>query len=305
LAGVLGLPGKSASAELIYTSFFGTGTPTNIYLTNNTLVDVKVDSSNPDGQFASGVLADDGVEMTIYNNIISNPSSLPLSYGVRAINAGSVPDINFNDIYNWQVQWDGVTAPDPNYNIAVNPNFDTSLAVQDRFHLVFGAGASACIDGGWDMAPGLPQFDYHGTARIIDSNNDGVAQPDMGAYENGCYLEFEQTEIFKSRPFDNLPLKVLKTGDPTLYASASTTYNQYGMFYGSEWTYSGGLAWASNDATPLYLHTSVYDSGFVDVGDWYEITMTFSTGCFIHPDKGTVRIWRLNQWFLPIQIQMP
>jgi len=33
--------------------------------------------------------------------------------------------------------------------------------------------------------------------------------------------------------------------------------------------------------------------------------MTSPTGCFIHPEKGTVRIWRLNQWFLPIQIQIP
>ena len=306
LAGFAGANGTAASAEMIYASFYGTGTPTNVYLTNNTLVDVKVDSSNPAGsQFASGVLADDGVAMTIYNNIISNSSSQPLSVGVRAINSGSVPEMNYNDIYNWESQWDGVTPPDPNYNIAVNPNFDTSLAFQDRFHLILGAGGSDCIDGGWDMAPGLPEFDYHGTVRIIDSDNDGEAQPDMGAYENGCYLEFEQTQIFKSRPFMNLPIKVMKTGDPTLYASASTTYDNYGMYYGSDWIYNGGLAWASGDATPLYLHTSVYDTGFVDVGDWYEIIMTSPTGCFIHPDKGTVRIWRLNQWFLPIQVQIP
>jgi len=303
-----GAAGVNGNAEAINV-YSNSATAQTVHVTNNTVEGVAVADTMPSGgafSLAGGIVAGDHISMTVYNNILAaNDSSTPPenfgSVAIRTENTGVITEVNNNDTWNWVSDFAGnISMPDPSEaaNIDVFPNFDDSLSFPDRFHLIFGAGASECVDGGWDMAPGLPQFDYHGTARIIDSNNDGVAQPDMGAYENGCYLEFEQTAFYKKRPFTNLPIKVLKTGDPTLFASATTYSSQHGTI---DWVYSGGLAWASNDATPLYLTTSLYS---FDYGGWFEITITPTAGCFIKPETSTVRVL-IPQWFLPIQIQMP
>jgi len=43
---------------------------------------------------------------------------------------------------------------------------------------------SPCIDAGSNAAPGLPDRDLAGVARVIDGNLDGTATVDMGAYEH-------------------------------------------------------------------------------------------------------------------------
>jgi len=52
--------------------------------------------------------------------------------------------------------------------------------VNGDFHL---EPNSLCIDVGNNAAPGLPDFDFEGDARIVDGNGDGNAIVDMGVDE--------------------------------------------------------------------------------------------------------------------------
>ena len=64
-------------------------------------------------------------------------------------------------------------------NIDQDPLFAAPQA--DDFHL--GAG-SPCIDAGTPEIAGLPEYDLDGLSRLADGDQDGVALPDLGAYEN-------------------------------------------------------------------------------------------------------------------------
>ena len=81
----------------------------------------------------------------------------------------SVPNVTYSDIQ------DGYSGDG---NIAVDPQF----ADPDNgdFHLLWG---SPCIDVGTNSAPGLPDYDFEGDARIIDGDVDGTATVDMGVDE--------------------------------------------------------------------------------------------------------------------------
>lgn len=62
-------------------------------------------------------------------------------------------------------------------NLSVDPGFVNSTS---DFHL---GPTSPAIDAGSNAAPSLPSTDFTGNPRILDSNNDGTATVDLGAFE--------------------------------------------------------------------------------------------------------------------------
>jgi hypothetical protein len=72
--------------------------------------------------------------------------------------------------------WDDSGTPD---------DMSDDIWVGGDYHLRTG---SPCIDSGTQVGVALEDTDFEGDPRVIDGDNDGVAQVDMGADEAACFI---------------------------------------------------------------------------------------------------------------------
>jgi hypothetical protein len=88
------------------------------------------------------------------------------------------------EMYNDEDSWPVVTYSDIEGGYPGEGNIDAYPWFVDPDNGDFHLGAcSPCIDGGDNLVPDLPEFDFEGDDRILDGDGDGVAVVDMGADE--------------------------------------------------------------------------------------------------------------------------
>jgi len=128
---------------------------------------------------ASGVTVD-----SILNNIVWAGSDTSVS------NAGTITNLNYNDLYTSGDQYDGTVNNTPTGNLNANPKFFD--AANGDYHLLPG---SPCIDAGIDS--NAPDFDIEGTPRPQGAGYD------MGALEFNVDADYDYDGIPDT--IDNCP----------------------------------------------------------------------------------------------------
>jgi P pilus assembly chaperone PapD len=128
----------------------------------------------------SELYLDGFVRMTqIWNNVLFATSAQAAVLCDTTFNA-TPPVLRFNDAFNTTgpaYAGSCANAAGSDGNISVDPEFVSSTS---DFHL---ERTSPAIDAGSNTAPSLPDTDFTGNPRIFDSNSDGTATVDMGAFE--------------------------------------------------------------------------------------------------------------------------
>ncbi|HTS34944.1 MAG TPA: choice-of-anchor Q domain-containing protein [Candidatus Solibacter sp.] len=115
-------------------------------------------------------------EQLYANNIlVGNQVGLEVDF----LNTGNEPTWTNNLVSSNPTNYSGIAdETGTNGNISANPKFVSLTKL--NLHLLAGSPA---IDAGTLSVPKLPSTDYAGNPRVVDGNGDGVALPDMGAYE--------------------------------------------------------------------------------------------------------------------------
>jgi hypothetical protein len=141
-----------------------------VLVVNNTL-----DGNSTVYGYGGGIFCDFDASPTIENNIVTNS---PDGEGIWTSSVGSYPVIDYNNVWNNADGNYGGTAQPGESDIADNPLFaDIS---NGNYHL---EPNSPCVDVGDDSVSDLPLADFEGDDRMIDGDDDGDAQVDMGADE--------------------------------------------------------------------------------------------------------------------------
>ena len=179
--------------------FLNLGSETSVYLVNNTISGNHAFGASSD--VGGAYLGNSGnCALYVYNNIIRGNTAESGVADIWFFIYGSAR-FGFNNNYS---EIHG-TWTDAENNLDVDPQFVLSghwndngtsgdpsddFWVDGDYHL---GGASQCIDAGYESPPELPSTDFEGDQRGIDGNNDGVAEPDIGADEhtNYCMGDFE------------------------------------------------------------------------------------------------------------------
>ena len=174
---------------------------TTLHVTNNTIVggDVAVDLT---GTGADSMPPKWYADIT--NNIIVGASE-----GIRLDSGGLITTtVEHNDVYG-SLQAD--YAGDITDQTSLNGNISSDPLFADRNASDFSLRAeSPCIDAG-QVGPWVPPVDIVGTSRPLDGDGDGVATPDIGAFE------FDQVDA----DGDGYPLgQDCDDGDPAVHPGA-------------------------------------------------------------------------------------
>ena len=140
---------------------------------------LPVVANNTIVQNSVGIRVDARVETSsqIYANniLVGNQIGLEVDF----LSTGNEPTWTNNLAFNNTTNYSGIAdETGTNGNISANPKF-VSLS-KLNFQLLVGSPA---IDAGTLSVPKLPSTDYLGNPRVVDGNGDGLALPDMGAFE--------------------------------------------------------------------------------------------------------------------------
>jgi serine protease len=133
---------------------------------NNTIVQnsvgVRVDARVPTS-----------TQLYANNVLVANDVGLEVDF----LSSGNEPTWTNNLVFNNTTNYSGIADQTGlSGNIAVNPEFLS----RHNFRLLAGSPA---IDAGTLSVPDLPPTDFAGNPRVVDGNGDGLALPDMGAFE--------------------------------------------------------------------------------------------------------------------------
>ncbi|MBI3450862.1 MAG: hypothetical protein HY049_18350 [Acidobacteria bacterium] len=144
-----------------------------LQIVNNTLVDC---GRGFDLTTTGTRTANDGQTTLIENNIIAGSGT-----GVRVTGGSFTPitfqanDVNGSSIANYSGDIGNRTGK--NWNIASSPQFVDRAGHEFRLRR-----RSRCVDAG-RITPEVPATDIAGDPRVQDGDGDGIALPDMGAFE--------------------------------------------------------------------------------------------------------------------------
>jgi hypothetical protein len=109
------------------------------------------------------------------NNIVTGNG---VGLQVDFLSAGHEPRWHNNLVFKNSTNYSGIADQTQlNGNISSDPMF---VPIKDDFRL---QRRSPAIDAGTLSIPGLPPTDFAGRPRVVDGNLDGLALPDLGAYE--------------------------------------------------------------------------------------------------------------------------
>jgi serine protease len=141
-------------------------TGSNPVIANNTIVQnsvgVRVDARVPTS-----------TQLYANNILVANQVGLEVDF----LGSGDEPTWTNNLVFNNTANYSGIADQTGlNGNISVDPEF-VGLS---NFRLLAGSPA---IDAGTLSVPHLPPTDFAGNPRVVDGNGDGLALPDMGAFE--------------------------------------------------------------------------------------------------------------------------
>jgi len=148
------------------------------------------------------------------------------------------------------------------------------------------------IDSADPSAPQCPTLDYDTISRPIDGDDDGTAVVDMGAFEDGSYLQFDLASISTNEDDIVLQVTVSRFGNPALIASVDYATGGGDAVAGQDYdSASGTLTWTAGDASGKTINITIHEDTADELDETFNVTLSNPSSAFLGtPAVSTITI---------------